>query len=78
MDATKLKIFNGRIITPGGIIRNGTVIISGDTIELVTRASVEIPGAVEIDAGGKYISPGFIDMHSWKWRECMPAMALQP
>ena len=63
MHPAKLKIFNGKIITPGGIIRNGTLIISGDAIELVTGAPVEIPGAVEIDAGGKYISPGFIDMH---------------
>ena len=59
----KIKIFNGRIITPFRIIENGTIIISGSKIIEVCEGNIEVPDAVEIDAKGNYISPGFIDIH---------------
>lgn len=59
----KLKIYNGRVLTPGGIIPNGTVVIVGETIAEVKEGNIDLPGAVEIDARGNYISPGFIDIH---------------
>src|SRR5690348_2281278 len=59
----KLKIFNGRVLTPTRIIPNGTVVISGETIQEVTENNIYLPGAIEIDAQGCYISPGFIDLH---------------
>lgn len=59
----KLKIFNGRIITPGGITNNGTVVVSGGKIMEVTDRNVEVPDAEQIDARGQYIAPGFIDIH---------------
>jgi N-acetylglucosamine-6-phosphate deacetylase len=58
-----LKIYNGQIITPYRIIPRGTVIIRGGVIEAVTEGNPEVPGANEIDANGKYIAPGFIDIH---------------
>ncbi len=60
---SKLKIYNGRIITPYRIIENGTVLISDGIITAVAEGNTDFPGSVEIDAKGKFISPGFIDIH---------------
>lgn len=59
----QLKIFNGRIITPTRIIDSGVVLVSDGKITAISEHDVEAPGAAMIDAGGKYISPGFIDIH---------------
>ncbi|MDQ0104922.1 N-acetylglucosamine-6-phosphate deacetylase [Chitinophaga terrae (ex Kim and Jung 2007)] len=58
-----LKVFNGKVITPSGIIPSGYVLASGDKIIETGAGNPEIPGATEIDAHGHYISPGFIDLH---------------
>jgi N-acetylglucosamine-6-phosphate deacetylase len=58
-----IKIFNGHIITPYRIIRNGTVIIQDGRISEVTAKNIEVTDAVEIDAKGNFIAPGFIDLH---------------
>jgi N-acetylglucosamine-6-phosphate deacetylase len=58
-----LKIYNGNIITPYRIIPHGTVVISEGKISEVQAGNIEVPNALEIDAAGKYIAPGFIDMH---------------
>ena len=63
MNSEYLKIYNGQIITPYRVIPRGTVLIKGDTITEVKEGNIEAPGAMEIDAGGKYIAPGFIDLH---------------
>lgn len=57
------KIINGNIITPQRVIHHGTVIIRDGKILDVTAGNPETPGATVIDAGGRYISPGFIDLH---------------
>ena len=57
-----LKIFNGQVITPYRIIKNGTVIVRDGIIEAVVEGNPELPGANEIDAKGKYIAPGLIDL----------------
>lgn len=59
----KIKIHNGRILSPYRVIPNGTVVVSGGKIAEVREGIIEVPDAVEIDAKGQYISPGFIDMH---------------
>lgn len=61
--AKKIKIFNGQIITSTGIIPEGTVVIEGSTIIDLKEGNVPVKDAVEIDAKGKFISPGFIDIH---------------
>ncbi|WP_276361612.1 N-acetylglucosamine-6-phosphate deacetylase [Daejeonella sp. H1SJ63] len=57
-----LKIHNGKILTPYRIFE-GTVIVEGSKIREVVEGNIEVAGATEIDAKGKYISPGFIDIH---------------
>lgn len=59
---TKLKIFNGRILTPFRII-HGTVVVKDNKIAEVIEGDIDVPGAVVIDAQKQYISPGFIDIH---------------
>ncbi|WP_183307778.1 N-acetylglucosamine-6-phosphate deacetylase [Dysgonomonas hofstadii] len=63
INSGKLKIFNGRVITPYSIIENACVLIDNGKIVDVCAGDVEFKGAKVIDANGKYISPGFIDTH---------------
>jgi N-acetylglucosamine-6-phosphate deacetylase len=58
-----IKIHNGRIISPQRIIDGGCIIIKNGKIESVNESDIEVSEAVVIDAKGKYISPGFIDLH---------------
>lgn len=58
-----LKIINAKIITPHRIINEGTVIVKNGLIESVGDKNISIEGAAEIDAGGLYLAPGFIDLH---------------
>jgi N-acetylglucosamine-6-phosphate deacetylase len=58
-----IKIINGKIITAQRIIRNGAIIIMDDKIVEVSEKNVEVRDAIEIDAKGNYVSPGFIDIH---------------
>jgi N-acetylglucosamine-6-phosphate deacetylase len=60
---TFLKIVNAKIITPQRIIREGTVVIKNGLIESVGNKNIEVESAIEIDAAGLYLSPGFIDLH---------------
>jgi N-acetylglucosamine-6-phosphate deacetylase len=63
MSPRQIKIFNGRMITPHRVIDNAAVLITGDKITAISEGNIEAPEAHAIDAGGKYISPGFIDIH---------------
>lgn len=57
-----LKIHNGKILTPYRII-HGTVIVEGGRIKEVAEGNIDVADAIEIDAKGQYIAPGFIDIH---------------
>lgn len=59
----KIKIFNGRILTPYRIIPQGCIVVTEGVITQVCEGNREVTGAKEIDAKGQYISPGFIDIH---------------
>jgi len=63
MEQQRTKIYNGKIITPGGIIPNGAILITGNTITAVNEQNIETEDAIQIDAQGKYVAPGFIDIH---------------
>ena len=60
------KLFTGgRVILPDRILNDGCVLVKGDRIEQVgERSQISPPRGTEIiDAGGDYISPGFVDIH---------------
>jgi N-acetylglucosamine-6-phosphate deacetylase len=59
----KIKIANGIILTPYRQITGGCVVIEGGIITGIHESDVEVPDAVTIDAQGKFVSPGFIDLH---------------
>jgi len=57
-----IAIKNGKIITPDQVIEDKTLLIDGDRI---TGLSTGIEGAeLVVDAHGRYIIPGLIDVHS--------------
>jgi N-acetylglucosamine-6-phosphate deacetylase len=58
-----IKIHNGQLITPDRIIPDGSVLIRDGVITAVSDHDLDLPEAVTLDAGGRYISPGFIDIH---------------
>jgi N-acetylglucosamine-6-phosphate deacetylase len=59
----RLKIYNGQVITPNNIIKNGSLLVDDGKIAEVSSSNIDAPDAVELDAKGQYISPGFIDIH---------------
>ena len=58
-------IINGTVYTPKAVIADGVVVIVGGRIQAVgPRAVVSIPPQAEvIDAAGRRVVPGFIDLH---------------
>jgi imidazolonepropionase-like amidohydrolase/Tol biopolymer transport system component len=72
-----IALTNARIITMRGdeVIENGTVVINGNRISAI-GANVSVPaGAKVIDAAGKTIMPGIIDVH---WHGSMGADQIIP
>lgn len=63
MNQNRLKIYNGKIITPYKTIKAGAVLIENGKILSVEQGNPEFSNALEIDAKGNYVSPGFIDLH---------------
>jgi len=65
MDGMKncIKIINGNIITENEIISHGSILIEEGKIIAVEKGNIEGSDCTEIDAAGKYVSPGFIDIH---------------
>lgn len=63
MNSHKIKIFNARVLTPYRVLENATILVEDGIISHITQESVDFADAVMIDAGGKYVSPGFIDIH---------------
>lgn len=58
-----IKITNGTLLTPYRMIWNGTLVIKDGRIAEITEGDVEVPDAIELDAQGRYVAPGFIDLH---------------
>lgn len=67
-----IALTGGRVVTmrdgdpSGGVIEDGVVVVEGNRIRAVgRRGEVAVPaGAAVIDAGGRTIVPGFIDVHA--------------
>src|SRR5262249_1897896 len=63
--AAGLIVRNARLIDgTGAPPRPADVRVSGDTIVAVAERLQPRPGERVVDAGGKVLAPGFIDMHS--------------
>lgn len=60
----RIKIFNGNVITPYRIIEDGSIIIEDGKIACISSTPVQAGDCLKIDAGGNYIAPGFIDIHT--------------
>ncbi|MBL0742981.1 N-acetylglucosamine-6-phosphate deacetylase [Chryseolinea lacunae] len=63
MNTERLKIINGKIITPFRILQGGTVLVANGKIEALSQGDIEAGDAQVIDAKGNYVAPGFIDIH---------------
>ena len=57
------QIVNGKILTPQGWMKNGSVILRDNKILEVTNCDLAIIGANLVDARGMYVVPGCIEMH---------------
>ena len=57
------QIFNARILTPQGWLKNGSVLIRDNKILEVTNCDLPVVGATLIDAQGMYIVPGGVEIH---------------
>lgn len=59
-----MLIKNAKVITPDGVRRDLSVITDDDMIvSLTDRDTVYSDDEIVIDAGGRFLSPGFIDIH---------------
>lgn len=65
-------IKNGKVITSQGVIENGSILIEGSKIKAVGKAGdIAFPEAGRvIDATGKWVLPGFIDLHCHGGKGC--------
>ncbi|NNE56542.1 MAG: amidohydrolase [Hellea sp.] len=52
------------ILGNGEAIENGSILITDGKITQVSETLLESDASVEIDAGGRYVTPGIIDIHS--------------
>ncbi len=57
------QIINGKILTPQGWLKDGSVILRDNKILEVTNCDLAVIGANLVDAKGMYVVPGFLEMH---------------
>jgi N-acetylglucosamine-6-phosphate deacetylase len=62
-DGNVLVIYNARVITPRGILDCGVVRIEDGRITSVSADGLRGAPCPAIDAQGRYLAPGFIDIH---------------
>lgn len=65
MNMERVILTNGKTILPAGVETGKTIVCRGGKIERIVADREFVPEAGDrvIDAGGNYVSPGFIDMH---------------
>lgn len=60
----RVVIANGRVVTPWQVLEKGTVVVEGGKIVAVKEGfEPPDPRATTIDATGKVVAPGYIDIH---------------
>src|SRR5690242_4479598 len=63
---------NATVLTmDGGVIENGDVLVTGDTITAVGLGLTVPDGTVEIDAAGGILMPGMVDTHRHMWQTAL-------
>lgn len=63
MQKEKIKIKNARIITPQRVINGGELLMEDGKIVAFGDQGIDGGECREWDAGGNYLSPGFVDIH---------------
>ena len=59
-----LAIVSGTAVLPDRLMEKAVVVCRGGRISYVGQSRSKIPASAEVmDAGGGYITPGFIDIH---------------
>jgi N-acetylglucosamine-6-phosphate deacetylase len=56
-----IRLRGGRVVTPGGVIDDGAVVVAEGTIVEVGPAATSAPA--DVDCAGGWILPGFVDTH---------------
>ena len=58
-----IVIKNGRLVLPDEIVEGKYLLLAGDRIQSISDTFPEKPDRI-IDAHGRFVTPGFIDIHS--------------
>lgn len=59
-----LALINGRLILPDEIVTDKALVIQGAKIAGVVDTATLEPGVPKINVGGRYVTPGLIDIHT--------------
>ena len=59
----RIKIINGTLLCPYRTIVGGTLLIDEGKILAISDSNLDFPDASVLDASGRYVAPGFIDLH---------------
>jgi len=62
--ADRLALINGRIVLPDAIVDDRVLLIDHGTIEAITERDALGSDTTPIDVGGRWITPGLIDLHT--------------
>ena len=63
MKHSTFLIHNGTVLTSHRQIPDGSILVVDGIIEGVYEKKIDLPDIPKVDAKGRYISPGFIDLH---------------
>lgn len=58
-----LVIENGRLVLPDQIVEGAALVLRGGVIESIMPQGSRVEGATGLDAGGRLVTPGLIDIH---------------
>jgi N-acetylglucosamine-6-phosphate deacetylase len=61
--AHSLALTNGRIVLPDRVVTGQALLIEGGTIRGVVDPASLAAGTQRLDAGGRYVAPGLVDIH---------------
>jgi N-acetylglucosamine-6-phosphate deacetylase len=61
---TRFALVNGRVVLPTAVTQDKVIVIERDKIVAVTDESALGADIERVDVGGRYITPGLIDLHT--------------